>query len=73
MGLLNDYINKNILKPEEVKERLNVCFKCEEIRTSWKFLWWTFKRQPFCNICKCSLKKKSIFRKSKCPKDKWKI
>jgi len=58
---------------EKTKEkRRSICQVCPYKRGNFKLFGITlFKRIPQCKVCKCSILLKSIFKDSKCPKNKW--
>lgn len=49
------------------KKRLNICSHCEHKRDKWLALF----NEDSCAICKCSLKKKTAIRMTRCPLRKW--
>ena len=56
-----------LVTPEQRKERLAVCVKCEHFRQA------TSKVGPRCGLCGCFVKAKAWLATEQCPVDKWKI
>ena len=62
-----------MLVDEHTKDyRREVCGGCPKRRGDFKLLGFTiFKRIAQCRVCKCAVSLKTMWKDSKCPKDKW--
>ena len=54
-----------LVMPEQRKERLDVCVKCEHFRPA------TSKIGPMCGLCGCLVKMKAWLATEQCPAEKW--